>query len=281
MIARNRVLVQVASFGGVGAIGLLDYALGEEIDLDAVYLLPILATAYSSGRIAALLAAVVSTLAWLMNMHLLRTEPVSAQLMLWDSLGQLAIYVTVAYFINLARTERLELARQATTDQLTGLANRHSLRQALATEIVRAQRYGRSFGVLAMDCDGLKRVNDELGHGAGDRLLVQVAEIIRTSLRPIDVAARLGGDEFLVLLPESDRAGAKAAAERILDGVRTRFAVPDAQGAPRRTTTMSAGVACFPGDAATADALLAAADRALYRAKENGRSRVEVAFGTS
>jgi diguanylate cyclase (GGDEF)-like protein len=276
-VTRSRFLLQLASFGGVAAIGVLDYTLGEEIDLDAVYLLPILASAYSFGQIAAVLAALISALAWLINTHLLRTEPVSTQLLVWDALGQLAIYVTVAYFIGLARREQLELGRQATSDHLTGLANRRSLRRALDTEIARAQRYGRSFGVVAMDCDGLKRVNDELGHAAGDGLIVQVAQIIASGLRPIDVAARLGGDEFLVLLPESDSAGAKAAADRIVSEVRTRFAVPDAPAGSPRTTTMSAGVAVFPDDAATADALLATADRALYRAKEHGRDRVELA----
>lgn len=141
---------------------------------------------------------------------------------------------------------RLELA--ADTDHLTGLLNRGGFERRAAAELARARRSGASVGVVVLDLDGFKRVNDEQGHPAGDEVLRCVASTLRGS----DDAGRLGGDEFAVLLPDVDLAGASAAAARVRD----RLAV----GA-------SVGVAVAPVDGATLDELLSAADKRLYAQK--------------
>ena len=108
----------------------------------------------------------------------------------------------------IVRTRSRELESQANTDALTGLGNLRNLQSELAQMLETQKRYGHPFGVLLMDIDGLKRVNDSLGHQAGDRLLMQVAMALQRSIRSVDVAARLGGDEFCVLAPEQESAGA-------------------------------------------------------------------------
>jgi diguanylate cyclase (GGDEF)-like protein len=144
----------------------------------------------------------------------------------------------------------------------------------LKREYERAVRHARPFAVLMIDADGLKPTNDQHGHAAGDRLLTAIAEVLKTALRGTDNCARYGGDEFIALLPEADAITALDAAERIRTGVaHTSFDF----GGQRVQCTVSVGIASFPADAATLDDLLAAADRALYRAKNEGRNRIVMA----
>ncbi len=163
-----------------------------------------------------------------------------------------------------------DLRFQATTDPLTGLHNRLRFNQALGAEIVRAARYKTPFSVILFDVDHFKEVNDTHGHQAGDRVLVQLAGIVSGCIRNADVLARWGGEEFLVLLPETDRAMALQTAEKLRASVAS--AVFDV-GA----ITCSFGVAQhIEGD--TAETLVARADHGLYRAKRNGRNRIDFAW---
>ncbi len=160
------------------------------------------------------------------------------------------------------------LQEAVVTDPLTGLKNRRGLQAALLRAESAAERHGTPVSLIAADIDHFKRYNDAHGHPAGDTVLVAVATLIQRSQRPTDTAARVGGEEFVVLLPEVDRAGAVAGAERL------RRAVAHARW-PHRPVTASFGVATWePGACARPDELFAAADRALYRSKHAGRNRV-------
>jgi len=153
--------------------------------------------------------------------------------------------------------------RMAITDGLTGLFNRRHFDERLAEEIYRAARYERPFSVIILDIDHFKRHNDELGHLEADRILVQLACMVKGSVRRGDIVGRYGGDEFVILLPETDREAAGVVAERV------RYAVAEKEF-PHCRVTISAGVAtCQSGGSSPAE-LLAAADRALYRAKAAG-----------
>jgi diguanylate cyclase (GGDEF)-like protein len=168
------------------------------------------------------------------------------------------------------RLHRL-VARQASTDGLTELANRREFEESLANEISRADRFGHTLALILADLDNFKQVNDRFGHQAGDEVLRSFAEILRETVRDIDVAARYGGEEFAVLLPQTDIAGAEALAERLREAVESR-AMAEVQGAPV-TVTSSFGVSSFP-EAGTGPGLFAAADEALYRAKRAGKNCV-------
>ncbi len=163
----------------------------------------------------------------------------------------------------------------ATTDALTGLANRRVFGQRLKDELDRANRYGHSLGLLMADVDDFKKVNDTYGHAVGDTVLQAVASILRRSVREIDLCVRYGGEEFAVVLPHTDKEGVLPVAERIREAVAT---VPIVAGDdPARTMTLSIGVATYPEDGKTPDQLVHAADVALYRAKHLGKNRVETA----
>jgi diguanylate cyclase (GGDEF)-like protein len=169
------------------------------------------------------------------------------------------------------RLKNEELGRLSVTDALTGLSNRRHLMELLDQEARRSRRMKRPFGILVVDVDHFKRFNDRYGHLAGDRILTKLATLLKRTMREIDSAARYGGEEFVVLLPETDLAGAVQAGERI----RTRLARETISvGEDEVTVTVSIGAAEFPTDGEVADAVLSNADAALYEAKRQGRDRV-------
>ena len=170
-----------------------------------------------------------------------------------------------------------EAERLSLTDGLTGVWNRRYLQLQLQKEIDRADRFSRPLSLLLVDIDRFKEANDQHGHLVGDEILVEVVRRLVDSTRSnIDVVARFGGEEFVAVLPETPREGARVVAEKVRQGIALRpFEAEGVEGSIH--ITVSVGVACYPEDGTTADALLRAADRAMYRAKEAGRDRVELA----
>ena len=172
-----------------------------------------------------------------------------------------------------ARLHRI-VARQALVDTLTGLSNRRHGQDALSLEISRAARFSDALAVVIVDVDSFKSINDTHGHPFGDRVLRYVAELLRTTLRDIDLPSRWGGDEFVLLLPGTDVNGALALAERLRAALAERVLLaPDGSAV---NVTASFGVAVYPNARSEAD-LLAAADEALYAAKRAGKNRVQAA----
>ena len=167
------------------------------------------------------------------------------------------------------------LQYKATHDELTGLLNRASIADFLRRELERAKRHDGVCGVMLADLDHFKTVNDTLGHGAGDSVLREAAQRLTAGVRGYDAVGRYGGEEFLIVLPGCDAANLKQRAENILEGFRSR---PFAAAETSISVKVSLGAACTSSwDAPTLESLVRAADRALYRAKHNGRDRVELA----
>jgi diguanylate cyclase (GGDEF)-like protein len=179
------------------------------------------------------------------------------------------------------RTAELEeanrrLNRLAVTDGLTGLYNHRYLHEQLAQAVERSLRDGTSVAMLMIDVDHFKKYNDRQGHPAGDEALRKVAALIADERRQVDVVARYGGEEFAILLHDAKREAAIDVAEKIRARVSTTN-IPHADRQPLGRMTVSIGVAVCPDDARTAEALLEAADMALYRAKKSGRDMVVAA----
>jgi diguanylate cyclase (GGDEF)-like protein/PAS domain S-box-containing protein len=175
------------------------------------------------------------------------------------------------------RTAELQAANQrlsneAVSDPLTGLYNRRYLADFVERELSRTRRSGNRMVFVIIDIDHFKRINDTFGHDAGDHVLREVSAYLRAQIRQEDLAFRYGGEEFLLVLPT---AGAEAVRGRI-EQVRERIARRKIEHDNRDlgTVTFSLGVAVFPDHGDTADAVIASADDALYRAKEGGRNRV-------
>ncbi len=189
--------------------------------------------------------------------------------------GSLGFIMFGLVFRMAARIERGEAKLKifATTDELTGLANRRTALERLASELARSGRESRPVGVIEVDVDRFKNVNDTHGHPAGDAVLAAVATAMSRSVRPYDVIGRIGGEEFLVVAPAVDTDGLLALAERIRAQVEGEtVAVRD--GTDVRVT-VSAGCALSSGDDESLEDLLRRADSALYAAKQKGRNRVD------
>jgi diguanylate cyclase (GGDEF)-like protein len=166
-----------------------------------------------------------------------------------------------------------DLRTASMLDALTQVFNRGFLEERFANEFSRAERYERDLSILLLDVDHFKFYNDRHGHAAGDQVLREIADILRFGLRGTDTVARYGGEEFLALLPETSKEIAVRLAERLRQQVANHpFLHRSAQ--PGGTLTVSIGVATYPGDANTLDALFEHADQALYRAKGDGRNAV-------
>jgi diguanylate cyclase (GGDEF)-like protein len=195
----------------------------------------------------------------------------------WDGLSNrtfsvVMVVVTALSLGRLAVSER-KLTLCALTDPLTGVFNRRTFVELSNKEAARAQRRGSLTSVLMIDIDHFKRVNDTYGHAVGDQVIKALAETATKGLRPTDILARYGGEEFVITLPDTDAAVANRVAERLraalesltipVDGAEVRF-------------TVSVGVATFSTGISITTAM-EHADHALYRAKQNGRNRVEVA----
>jgi diguanylate cyclase (GGDEF)-like protein len=179
-----------------------------------------------------------------------------------------------AHAVVALENERLHriVERQALADGLTGLANRRHAQEVLAAEVARAERFGGPIALVVADLDDFKDVNDRHGHPTGDVALREFAEVLRETVRDVDLVSRWGGEEFLLLLPGTDGEGAVQLAERVRATLRDRvLGGPD--GSPI-VLTSSFGVASFP-EASSPDELVFQADRALYEAKRNGKDRVE------
>ncbi len=170
-----------------------------------------------------------------------------------------------------AEKTEAELRYLADHDSLTGLLNRRRFRAELDQYVSFAARYGGLGAAMVIDIDGLKEVNDRLGHQAGDQLIRRVADILRERVRATDIVARLSGDEFAVLMPQSDTAGAMQLGEDL----RAQVAEGMPQDSDASAASISVGIAMFGGqDSAGAEAVLVAADQAMYQAKSEGRNRI-------
>ncbi len=239
------------------------------------YLLVVITSALTLGKTVTLIeVALIGACIVLLDLQVGGKEMMRLAY-LGSFVAQLAPVVLVAYITTMFSADiRYGLNRAkllSETDELTGLYNMRGFVVIANRLFAQAQRYGRAASFLMVDSDSLKQVNDSHGHEAGNRLLQHIVKAMQGHLRATDVPARYGGDEFVIMLPDTPARGALEVAERIRGAVES---TPFTTDAGRIACTVSIGVASFPQDGRSIEALLARADRALYGAKEAGRNRV-------
>ena len=181
--------------------------------------------------------------------------------------------VGVGLDVTRQREQEAQLQKLAHFDALTGLPNRVQLAQALESAMHEARQSGQLLGVAYLDLDGFKPVNDRLGHGVGDQLLVEIARRLQGAIRAQDLVARLGGDEFVILLTQPE---CRKACEATLSRLMQRMAEPVRLEGEALSVTASIGLTLYPDDDADADTLLRHADQAMYLAKQAGRNRIHL-----
>ena len=239
------------------------------------YMLAVITSALTLGKVTTLIEVVL-----IAACHVLLADADQAQILftlkgVGGLAAQLAPVLLVAYVTTMFSADiRFGLNKAkllSETDELTRLYNMRGFAIVAGRLFGQAQRYTRPASLLMVDSDNLKVVNDNHGHEAGNQLLRQLARCIQDELRYTDVPARYGGDEFVVLLPETPPEGAKDVAERIRDAMAAKPLVFDGKHV---LSTVSIGVASYPRDGQSMDAIIGRADRALYKAKSTGRNRV-------
>ncbi len=186
-----------------------------------------------------------------------------------SGLARFALYVVVLALLGMMRRERAAHQRAATTDQLTGAANSRAFRTIAAAEVERAQRYGHELSLAYLDIDDFKAINDRLGHPEGDRVLLEVSHMMRSVVRSVDTVARVGGDEFAILMPETRAGDAVTVVERV------RLETARLSTGDGGRVSCSIGLVTFARPPESLTELVAAGDELLYRAKENGKDRIE------
>lgn len=168
------------------------------------------------------------------------------------------------------------LREQSVRDYLTGLFNRRYMEETLERELLRATRHRHSLGIIMLDVDDFKRINDTNGHAAGDAILRELGNLLLEYVRGEDITCRYGGDEFIIVLPDASREVTRERAEAISAHAK-KFLLHIEAGQTPEVVTLSFGIAIFPENGSTSTTLLRAVDAALYRAKRAGRAQVIMA----
>jgi diguanylate cyclase (GGDEF)-like protein len=256
---------------GTGLISLVIYSSGDPTSPYTMFYLWIVLYAFYFFKVYQA-AAQLAVVALSYGAVLYFKEAVVAPGTRWlITMGTLAVAATlIALLRNRVDGLVARLTETARTDALTGLLNRRGFDESFDAELERARRSGQPLGVVLLDLDHFKAVNDSFGHDMGDDALERVGALVRGTKRRIDTAARFGGEEFALLLPYNDAHGCHVVSERIREQVREAFSEDVYH------LTVSLGIASFPTDGSTCADLLRAADRALYVAKRSGRDRAIV-----
>jgi diguanylate cyclase (GGDEF)-like protein len=255
------------------------YAGGVRSPLLNLYLLPVIASALILGKAATFVEMVAIALCFMA----LQYEPHTRNflnLAYWGGLlTLLAPVVLVAYITTMLSADIRfavdKIKRVSDTDDLTGLYNMRAFSAIVHRAFKQSVRHSHPLSIVMIDCDNLKGVNDTHGHEAGNRMLQEAVRCIRAELRGSDVLARFGGDEFIALLPETEGKGAREMGERIRRAIEA--ATLNVRGGDLGTT-VSVGVSSFPADGSQLEVVMDKADKAMYRAKQQGRNRVVAAW---
>jgi diguanylate cyclase (GGDEF)-like protein len=270
--SRFRLLLAiVALLSIVALIGGLDYLTGADLAFSIFYLFPIgLASWYVGMGLGAGLS-VASAITWYLADTLARSEPYPSSFIPgWNTVVRLITFFTVTVLLARLREVLLRETRSARIDPLTGAANVRAFYEEVEVLLSSLRRYGRPFGLIYLDMDNLKQLNDTRGHATGDEALkAMVAEFKRT-LRLGDTVARLGGDEFAILVSDTDAAAAETVAVRLQSVLRQRVS-------PLYQVTCSIGVFSCVSPECSVDQLLQRADSLMYEAKRSGKDAIRMA----
>ncbi|MEX2534700.1 MAG: GGDEF domain-containing protein [Trueperaceae bacterium] len=263
-------LVLLSAILLVPLVALLDFLSGPDLGFSLFYLVPIVIVARIGSRLSAWFAAIVGTLAW-MVIDVLTTPGYTGVLIpLWNTLTRFAFF-TLALVAVRRNHEQLQSARvMALSDPLTGLPNREYLLIMLNAASARLERYGAPLTLAYLDVDDFKRVNDQHGHMAGDRLLQRIAGVLLDEVRDTDTVARVGGDEFLILLPDADILAVRAVLERVHQALK---AITDRDST---RVTFSIGACMFQRPFESVEAMLRESDERMYRVKHSGKDSITI-----
>jgi len=268
--AIKKIVFMLISFCCLLIAGLFDYKLNYRISSMLLYLPAIAIAVLFVSRYFGIMQAILSTIIWLsVDLKTGGSRYVYFFMPYWNALARMfffmAIVLSIEFYNNYKREKDM-----AVKDALTGVLNRRGFYEYAGKELERSKRYKHPFSLIFLDCDDFKQINDNLGHGAGDKLLWNLAHRIDKSMRGSDIVARLGGDEFAILLTETDHEGALQFVKRL------RLDLLDVMQRNNWPVTFTFGLAPFEEPPDSIDYMLRVADEAMYSAKKEGKDRIKL-----
>jgi len=250
----------------VALIAVADWATGPELSFSVLYMGAVVGVTWLGSRRHGMLVAGLAAAESLLATVLVHDAVTLADV--WNASTQLVVLILTAALIGSLRHALADQRRMAMVDPLTGAMNRRAFQLVAERERLRAGREGSPLTLAYFDIDRFKDINDRLGHGAGDRLLLEFSGAVGAIIRGTDLFARIGGDEFVLLLPDTDAREAMIVVDRVRKLLLDNAIVAD------HPVTTSVGIATFRFPPHTVDALLAGADDLLYQAKDRGGDTV-------
>jgi diguanylate cyclase (GGDEF)-like protein len=264
----KQIAAWIAATLGIVVIGGFDYITGIQLRVYPLYFLPVSLLAWQVGRSGALIAAVLSAVAWEISNLLAGLEFSHPGIWVGNTVVQAISFATVGLLIATLKVSLLRERGLSRTDPLTALLNSRAFFEEAARILSLCRRKGRPVTLAYVDLDNFKAVNDRLGHQAGDDLLCSVAASLQVSTRPSDLCARLGGDEFIILLPEADSHEATAVLERL------RLTLSETVAPDKNPVTCSIGAVTFPTVPDSLEDMIRSADSSMYASKTAGKNRL-------
>ncbi|MBH8553250.1 GGDEF domain-containing protein [Nostocaceae cyanobacterium CENA357] len=252
-----------------GIMGLIDHYIPSDMSVSILYLFPVGIATWIGGNYTGLLISIISSIIWL----IVNPKPLSCSsaffVPYWNTVVNLAFFLFTNYLLSELKYTLKNLEKLARTDALTGLINRMFFLELAKREINQALRHQESLTLAYIDIDDFKKVNDQFGHGVGDRLLCLVADVAQNTLRKIDIVARIGGDEFAILLPRTSYESAEVVLYRVQ---KVLVASMKQQGF---SVTFSIGAITFSDPPESVTEMIEKADHLMYFAKKKGKNLLQ------
>lgn len=246
----------------------INMLIGNVISLENILIFPIVLTSWYGSKKSGVLLSITAASIWVGASCLFTMEQCGGLQVLFNYIIQMTSYVFLSVFIANFREVNMFEKNLADTDSLTGLFNSRRIYVELADELLRAVRYKHVFSLAYIDIDNFKKINDLLGHAAGNSVLKDVALCLSACLRKVDKIGRIGGDEFLCLLPETNSESAKAAMEKAV------HLLSDHMKSSRWNVTFSIGVVTFESPPESINLAISAADELMYKVKNKGKNNI-------
>lgn len=266
LVARQRKsLIPLFGYLILFFIGIMDYLTGAEISLSIFYVVPVAIVTLSTNRKNGLIISFVAGAVWLAADLLAEHAYSSPIIPWWNATVRFLFFAVITTFASALKKMYEYEESMARTDFLTGTANRRLLFETAKMRFFSKDTDNLPFTVAYLDLDNFKRINDDLGHATGDKILQSVGEIIKQNLRRTDIVARMGGDEFVILLPGAKAEDSKGVADKI------KKKINDLASKENWRLTVTMGVATFLKPPATVDEMISKADDLMYQAKDDGK----------
>lgn len=262
------IIIFAINFLLVVFLGIIDYLTGYEISFSIFYLLPVMITSWFGKRVYALAISVFSATTWYLADIASGNTYSHYMIPIWNSIVRLGFFLIVTFSLATIKTLLEKEKFLSRIDFLTDVTNSRAFYEIATTEMERSARYKHPFSLAYIDIDDFKKVNDKLGHSAGDKLLNSIATAIKENIRSIDMIARLGGDEFAILMPETNDQNAITAMNKVLKHLFDRMLEDN------WPVTFSIGIVTC-SESCNLDELLREADNLMYTAKARGKNRIE------